>query len=144
MTYTERLRILNISSIQRRYDRYKILYVRKILKGLVPNPGISIRRGEDQRGGLTLEVPRKKPDSKLRLNSFIIKGLAIYNCLPPDLRLLEDNMEIFKTNLDQFLSLIPDNPRIDGGGCNELEERLKRWIWSLRSYFLNICVKFLR
>ena len=52
--------------------------VRKILLGLVPNPGLKIRRG-GQRGGLTLEVPKKKTDSKLRLNSFIIKGPAIFN-----------------------------------------------------------------
>ena len=133
MSYTERLKVLNLSSIQRRYDRYKILYVRKILKGLVPNPGIHIRRGEDQRGGLTLEVPKKKTDGRLRLNSFIICGPTIYNSLPADLRHLDDNMELYKKNLDLFLSQIPDIPRIDGGECNKLEERLKRWTWSLRS-----------
>ena len=79
-----------------------------------------------------MEVPRKKSDSKLRLNSFIIRGPAIYNCLPANLRLLDDNMEIYKNDLDLFLSQIPDNPRIDGGDSNELEERLKRWTWSLR------------
>ena len=79
-----------------------------------------------------LEVPKRKTDSKLRLNSFIIKGPAIFNCLPSDLRLLEDSMDTFKSNLDLFLSMIPDNPRIDGGESNELKERLKKWTWSLR------------
>ena len=43
--YSERLKILNISTIQRQYDRYRIMYVRKILLDSVPNPGLRIRRG---------------------------------------------------------------------------------------------------
>ena len=76
---------------------------------------------------MTLEVPKRKTDSKFRTNSFIIKGPAIFNCLPAELRCLDDKMDTFKTNLDIFLSMIPDNPRIDGGESNELEERLKKW-----------------
>ena len=80
------------------------MYTRKIILGLVPNPGIEVRRGEGLRGGLTLEVPKRKSDSQLRLNSFIIKGPTIFNCLPEDLCSLEGNMDNFKANLDQSAS----------------------------------------
>ena len=107
------------------------MYTRKILLGLFPNPGIVVRRGEVQRGGLILEVPKRKTDSLLRLNSFIIKGPDIYNSLPEDLHSLEGSMDTFKSHLNQFLELIPDNPRIDGGGSNCLDEQIKKWTWTL-------------
>ena len=37
LSYTERLTVLNLYSLQRRRERYIIIYVRKILEGLVPN-----------------------------------------------------------------------------------------------------------
>ena len=64
LTYVDRLKALKIQSIQRRFDRYKITYVRKILMKIVPNPGISQRTDESHRLGLTLEIP--KVSSKLR------------------------------------------------------------------------------
>ena len=53
LSYTERLTVLKLYSLQRRRERYIIIYVWKILEGLVPNlnPPIctktSDRRGED-------------------------------------------------------------------------------------------------
>ena len=65
LPYIERLKKLKIQSIQRRFDRYRVTYVRKILKGLVPNPGIIQRTDEKNRLGITLEIP--KVSSKLVL-----------------------------------------------------------------------------
>jgi len=131
-SYTERFKILNLTTIQKRFERYRIMYLRKIILGLVPNPGLVIRREGGLRGGLTLDVPKRKTESVLRLNSFIIKGPAIFDCLPTDLHSLDDSMDTFKLNFDQFLYLIPDNPSIDGGGSNGLEEQIRKWTWSLR------------
>ena len=39
-SYPERLRILKLDSLQRRRERYSIIYMEKIKLGLVPNPGI--------------------------------------------------------------------------------------------------------
>ena len=54
LDYHERLKVMKITSLQRRIDRYRIFYVRKILQGLVPNCGISVRREETDRNGLML------------------------------------------------------------------------------------------
>ena len=41
LSYWDRLSSLKISSIERRFQRYKIIYTWKIVEGLVPNCGIS-------------------------------------------------------------------------------------------------------
>ena len=39
--YWERLNILNLQSIHRRIERYKVCYTWKIMQGIVPNCGVS-------------------------------------------------------------------------------------------------------
>ena len=106
--------------------------MRKILLNLVPNPGISIRRESHERQGLQLEVNTLRNDSKLKSDSFLIRGPLTYNALPEDLRSLNESMDTFKKNLDEFLQIIPDCPRIDCGGSNLCSEQIKKWVWKLR------------
>ena len=40
LNYWERLAKLQMNSQQRRFERYRILYIWKVLEGLVPNPGV--------------------------------------------------------------------------------------------------------
>ena len=42
LTYSERLKMFAITSLQRRFERYKILYVYKIQNNLVPNCGLKM------------------------------------------------------------------------------------------------------
>ena len=42
LNYWERLGKLKMNSQQRRFERYRIMYIWKVLEGLVPNPGIVI------------------------------------------------------------------------------------------------------
>ena len=106
--YRDRLKILNIYSLERRRERYTIIYVWKILHNLVPNPGIvwSI----NDRTGVTIQRP--KSASALRRNGFIIRGANLFNILPRDLRRLSDNpnVETFKNRLDKILRIVPDEP----------------------------------
>ena len=115
LSYHDRLNALNITFIERRYDRYKIFYMRKILLGQVPNVGINIRSHENTRCGLKLEVCTKKDETRLRKVSFQTLGPRTFNALPKDLRLLQDSMDTFKIKLDKFLELIPDHPKIEEG-----------------------------
>ena len=103
--------------------------MRKILKDLVPNPSISIRTDSTHRLGVTVEVP--KVSSKLRADSFIVRGPLTFNTLPKELKELLDSMETFKLHLDEYLSLVLDMPRTHGGGSNKLEEQIKNWRWTL-------------
>ena len=41
LNYWERLKKLKMNSQQRRFERYRIIYIWKILEGLVPNPGVN-------------------------------------------------------------------------------------------------------
>ena len=54
--YEIRLIKMNLTSMERRLDRYKIFYVQKMLRGIVPNIGINIRREEWEKNGLMIEM----------------------------------------------------------------------------------------
>ena len=115
LEYSERLKVMKITSLQRRIDRYRIFYVRKILQGLVPDCGFTIRRNETDRNGLTILVPSKKNQNQLRAQSFQVRGLEIFKCLPMELRDIKLSKETYKIKLDNYLSLLDDTPRICTG-----------------------------
>ena len=115
LPYEERLKKLGISSLQRRFERYKIFYIWKILQGQVPPCGIMIRSEKYTRNGLKLNVNRTDNNriGKLRDQSFQYSAPKIWNSLPIFIRNLEtDSKASFKTALDGYLRNIPDSPRI--------------------------------
>ena len=133
MKYTDQLRMMNIQSLERRYDRYHVIYVRKALLGLVPRMGLIEEHDRDHRLGLRLKVPRTT--NKLREESFVVRGPEAFNCLPKDLRNEIGSMDTFKKKLDEFLFLIPDIPRIAVGSyihLNSLKNQIKGWTWQMR------------
>ena len=133
LEYHDRLKCLNISSIQRRYDRYKIFYVMKMIRGIVPNSGIVINHNSSHRTGLNLSTLPGNV-SKLRKATFQYIAPRIFNLLPMNLRNHNGSMDLFKKDLDQFLQMIPDIPRIGQGSkmySNTLESQLSQWSWNL-------------
>ena len=134
LSYERRLKAMKLQSVQRRYDGYRILYTRKCALDLVPNCNIIIRRDATYRNGTMMEVPPLKGMSKLRRDCFMVRGPELFNCIPSYLRDTEVSIDTLKTKLDEFLSLIPDSPRIDVGSklhSNELDFAIKKWTWSL-------------
>ena len=83
--YCDRLKYLNMTSMQRRYDSYKIFYIMKILCNLVPKIGISIKHKSSHRNGLMLDTLNPKV-SLLRRGTFQFTTPKIFNLLPKDLR----------------------------------------------------------
>ena len=115
--YWERLKTLKLNSMQRRIERYKIIYTWKVLEGLVPNCGIESMKSE--RRGRLCQVPRHKSQvtsvQSLRESSFQINGPKLFNELPRDLRKkTKCGVEEFKMILDEFLQKIPDQPKCPG------------------------------
>ena len=120
-SYWERLKLLKLSSVQRRHDRYKIIYCYKIINGLVPNPGLNLNPGS-RRGPLITGGRARKGFSDrfdtLKAASFLVSGPKLFNCLPRSVRehaSVDKNgklfgLEIFKTVLDLYLSTLPDQP----------------------------------
>merc|ERR1712240_909911 len=109
-SYEERLKRLNLHSIQRRFDRYRVIYMKKIQLGLVPNPGVVMDHTPVSRNGATFKVPDKNLltnewSSMSRKESFQYRGPKLFNSI--------DN---FKSKFYEYLSLIPDNPRLGNIG----------------------------
>ena len=75
--------------------------------------GLIEEHDRDHRLGLKVQVPRTK--TKLRSESFDVRGPEVFNSLPKELRNKTGSIEMFKKKLDEFLYLIPDILRITVG-----------------------------
>ena len=115
LDYAQRLKKLKMYSIQRRHERYKILYVYKIKEKLVPNVtqshGLYFEYG---RHGCECKLPRyliRKGIKKARENSFALTARNLWNSLPRGIRDISgEDLKNFKRKLDRVLSY-PDIPR---------------------------------
>ena len=122
LNYWERLAHLKLYSLERRRERYLILYVYKILNKLVPNlrdSRFSIKWYYSVRGDRICTMPSISRSSSAKIksmveNSFAVNGVRLFNCLPPTLRNYHGTLLAFKSRLDEFLSKIPDKPCIPG------------------------------
>lgn len=117
LNYWERINTLKLFSLERRRERYLILYVWKIMRGICSND-VNLRFYDHQRLGRFCEIRRPHPRALTRVktikcNSFSIRGPTLFNSLPHYLRALTNvTFEQFKTKLDQFLHDQPDEPHL--------------------------------
>ena len=90
--YYERLKILKLYSIQRRRERYTVIYVWKIIEGLCPNlPKHPIETYDHIRKGRMCKIPPINTKCPIRIrtikeNTLPVRGLRLYNSLPKELR----------------------------------------------------------
>ena len=114
--YHQRLKILNLYSLQRRRERYCAIYMYKISQGLVPD-NLNLRFYTTRRGEKKCYLPKLNARlahlSTIRNNFFTSRGPAIYNILPAKLKGAQ-SLECFKHGLDSFLRKIPDLPSLPG------------------------------
>ena len=126
LSYWEQLSALSLYSLERRRERYIIMYVWRILEGLTPNfsdpseGGIKVQRSYESRGGRLCEVPAVNRQAsaavqQMRYSSFGIMGPKLFNAMPLELRNCTDcPLEIFKCRLDKYLRTVPDEPLVSG------------------------------
>ena len=125
MSYWNQLKHLKLYSLERRRERYRIIYIWKILENLAPN--ISDLEGKDKitakwhpRRGRECILPsicRKASCSvkRLREASLPVRGQQLFNILPSAIRNITDcSVDSFKRRLDTFLGTVPDEPQIPG------------------------------
>ena len=123
LNYWDRLKKLKLYSLERRRERYCIIYVWKILHNMAPNFTCDkVQEYTDDRRGLLCRVPSLIRRATQRLKTirdgtFGIQGPKLFNCLPRELRARGDTedpelLEKFKRKLDKFLATIPDEPRL--------------------------------
>ena len=124
LSYWEQLKKLSMYSLERRRERYNIIYVWKIMEKKVPNFSQSNSSGIQEywnphRGryctvpAINLRSPRQI--QSIRDASFGIRGPRLFNTLPAHIRNLSGcSVDAFKHKLDRYLSTVPDEPQIRG------------------------------
>lgn len=116
--YWERLQYLKLMSLERRRERYIILYIYKIISEEVPNFSKKIilqyhcRRGRHLRHQMSLSESRQV--RTLENNFMSIKGIQLFNSLPVALRNFNGPTNQFKFLLDQYLWTVTDQPISNG------------------------------
>ena len=96
LNYWQRLSKLNMYSIRQRIERYRILYIWKIIRNLVPNCGI--KWNFSQNAGIIIdEIATGKYFINIRENSFHYVAPRLFNKLP---RTLRDNCTASTTLLE--------------------------------------------
>ena len=120
MQYWDRLKWLNLLSLQRRRERYMIIHTWKILHNLTNNDiGMTFKDTENvTRRGITANVPSLPRGISAKVisiydNSYAIKAPQLWNCLPKYVK-AANSMESFKSLLGQFMDTIPDMPPVLG------------------------------
>ena len=115
--YWSRLKFFKLSSMQRRVERYRIVYSWKSLNGFAPSLGLMWSNMTTGRSGRTLEVRRVTGSSvrckTMRRQSIQYEGVKLLNCLPTEIRNFSGSIENFKKLIDNFLDLVPDEPMTD-------------------------------
>lgn len=120
LDYWERLKVLGLYSLERRRERYQIIYCWKIINGLVPNFNNKIgTRTSDRRGRLCVIPSIVKSAThrvkSLRDRTFLVRGMKLFNAIPKELRDPDlTNQMKFKNELDKFLKTLPDRPLVRG------------------------------
>ena len=118
LDYWERLKSLRMYSQERRRERYRIIFIWKVLQGYVQ--GYDIQWKQSPRRGRLVEVAqhhREAPTAvqKAREASLSVQGAKLFNLLPRHLRDMNTGTtDHFKAELDSWLENVPDQPTIPG------------------------------
>ena len=136
LNYWERLHELKLYSLQRRRERYIIIYIWKITQHIVPNidgtMGYKIKTRKYPRHGTqcVIQYPtNRNPAQSLQETAMTLFWPLLYNSLPKYLRDIKSiKTEKFKFELDKFLELIPDEPKmpnyVTASGINSILDQL--------------------
>ena len=145
MHYWDKLKSLQIQSLQRRRERYQIIYVWKILEKLVPNiENQIIERNSSKRGRHCFQKTIKRsPYQNLRSHRSQYYGVKLFNCIPKKIRNMKDySKEKFKNALDKYLKLIPDEPQIPGIQLRTNSNSILDMIKCVSNVMLPVKIKF--
>ena len=116
LSYWEKLEFLQMYSIERRLERYRIIYAWKILESRAPDCGIMVTHTEESRLGR-----RCGPRQTIRrggdrwAQTFQVQAPRLFNATPKHVRnLTKCSTEDFKKSLDEYLSSVYDEPAFAG------------------------------
>ena len=116
LSYWDRLKRLNLYSLQRRRERYMVILVLKIFHGAIPN-SVNLVFQHSERRGVTCVRPlgssKYSSINTMRFHSFSSTASALYNAVPKNVKSIPTLIQ-FKAELDRFLQTIPDTPPTPG------------------------------
>ena len=108
-SYSDRLSLLRLYSLQRRRERYCIIYVWKIIEDLVPNLSKPIVCTHSERRGRYCVV------SHVNIGRSSTLAIRLFNSLPKFIRCTTScSVYGFKHTLDCYLMNIVDHPCVPG------------------------------
>ena len=115
--YWERLKQLNLYSMQRRRERYSIIMMWKMANDEAPN-NIGVKFYTNNRLGKRAEVPTCPTTTQTSVaskfhESFACRAARLWNSLPKDVN-TADSLPLFKANLGKWLAKLPDRPPVCG------------------------------
>ena len=122
LDYHQRLKALKLYSLERRRERYLIIYAWQMIEN-IKNNVLDLKSQKNGRNRTIGSRPirwiyegRKiKHSNRSMIHESTAKKMErLFNCLPPFLRNTENKTtETFKSKLDKWLQTVPDLPRID-------------------------------
>ena len=117
LDYWQRLKQLNLMSLQRRRERFVIMHMFKILHGQTSND-LDIQFVNRPRLGNLAKIPLVKKHSMaanktLYETSFAVAGPKLWNAIPYNLNSISD-INVFKKKLTRFMLMVPDTPPVKG------------------------------
>ena len=108
------LKKMQVYSLERRRERYRIIYIWKILENLVPNPNGQVNSSTHIRLGRFCSVPKPLHTRKWQKEfeaSLPVQGARLFNAMPKQIREMTNTPLLnFKRALDKYLALVPDEP----------------------------------
>ena len=113
MNYWDRLKKMKLNSMQRRLERYRIMYIWKVVSGKVPNFGLSWT--DNSKRGIMINIKTYNSKTPALARNMIDQSLSVhggnlFNLLPEKLRCFTGTVDAFKSQLDDFLKEIPNQP----------------------------------
>ena len=128
--YHERLKLLNLYSLERRRERYLVIYAWQMIEGIKEN----VLKLQSTNGRIraiwskpirwSFRGKKIKHSSRSIVHNSTAKRMErLFNCLPPYIRNIKGKtVDTFKRTLDKWLQTIPDLPKIDNYGARVAAE----------------------
>merc|ERR1712121_393664 len=94
-------------------ERYRIMYIWKVVSGKVPNFGLSWT--DNSKRGIMINIKTYNSKTPALARNMIDQSLSVhggnlFNLLPEKLWCFIGTVDAFKSQLDDFLKEIPDQP----------------------------------
>lgn len=121
LNYWERLERLSLYSLERRRERFQVIYIWKIINGIAPtidgNSGSDVEIVESARRGQYCKVPNVNRRAVVSVQTMLeatlpVSGAKLFNSLPRYLREYKGTLSAFKGKLDEYLRGLPDRPHL--------------------------------